>query len=192
MLRGVAHTMGRRRVFGTLAGLGTLAGIEDPNAVLIGTQLRFQGAIEDSLTGIDVFTVSNGNLDGIGNGMINRGYRILRRTSSGSEITVDVEVRTEKASVEAAIVDFERAVRDEMQSNLVLYNVRYDALFNPRDNTGNRVTNTTNDPDGNGGSIWDKLGLGDFANQSFSFLGGTLTGATLAIGAAIVFLVWKR
>lgn len=188
------QSLSRPRPFGTLAGLGTLAGrTSATDTVLVGTRVRVAATIQDALTGIDQVVLYQSWLQNLRNALLNGGYTVLKLNSSYGEVVAELEVGIEKVSLNAIIVDFTRSVDYITDGKAEAVDVRFDVLYDVREHDGKlpeRETTTPNVPDNK--SIWQMLGLEDFSKESFRFLGGTITGATLAIGAGVLFFLWKR
>jgi hypothetical protein len=198
-----ANTLSRRafqrRALAGLRGLsGGLAGYTG-GTIPAGTRIRFQ-AEANTLLDINLINVPSASLNNIVNIFRLGGYRIEARNTNYSVITITAVTEVDKVSLSGCLRDFENSCNaglnaaswDEYQalyiSNYYVSNVNADVLYYPPDHNGAPAgqVNTTNEPDPSG-----TFDLKKWLNDPVKFLGGAVTGATLALIAGAVWMVTR-
>ena len=131
---------GPQRFYPPASGLGALGNLSEHELVPVGTRLRLQANVIDAL-GVRAFFLLDNQLDKLSAELRKGGYQILKRTSSYSRVTYEVEVGIAKVNMMGVLQDFTLSFPAAGIGGAA--NVTYDVLWHPASGTPPPPTNNT-------------------------------------------------
>jgi hypothetical protein len=140
-------------------GLSGLAGFNENDVVPEGTRLRVQCNVIDA-AGVRAFFILDNQLDLLTAELRKGLYRVLKRTSSYSQVTYELELDHAKTSILGVLDDFKNSMYVVGMGTAA--NLAYDVLYDPRtggappatNNTTPIPTNADTDPDNDKTPKW--------------------------------------
>jgi hypothetical protein len=127
----------RARGLGGLSGLG---GFNENEVVPEGTRLRVQCNVLDA-AGVRAFFILDNQLDQLTTELRKGLYRVLKRTSSYSQVTYELELNHAKTSIFGVLEDFKNSMYVVGMGTAA--NLTYDVLYDPRTGGAPPATNNT-------------------------------------------------